>query len=142
MVDAEPSRFLEELDDKYIQIISRPRTVNSGDLSDIFDMPTFTNQRTSKKNFTYKKVTKPQIVKSKSLFVPKNLKKVDNKSLEKSNLFDSKISVGSIVEHARFGRGEVKHLEGIGANIKAEINFEKEGIKKLLLKFAKLKIIA
>lgn len=141
LVDAEPSRFLEELDDKYIEVLSKPKSRNGGDLSDLFDTPKLQNQYQSKKNFTYKKAAKPEPLKPKPLVIPKNLKKVESSANGNSNLFDSKLSVGNWVEHSRFGKGEVKHLEGVGANIKAEINFEKDGTKKLLLKFAKLKII-
>ena len=56
-------------------------------------------------------------------------------------LFDNKIVVGNIIEHNRFGRGEVLNLEGTGPNKKAEIQFGTVGKKKLLLQFAKLKVI-
>jgi DNA helicase-2/ATP-dependent DNA helicase PcrA len=58
-----------------------------------------------------------------------------------ANLFDNKLTAGNIVMHERFGKGEVINLEGIGADKKAEIKFDVGGIKKLLLRFAKLDII-
>ncbi len=58
-----------------------------------------------------------------------------------TNLFDSKIIIGNIVEHNKFGKGEVIKLEGTGSNKKAEIKFSTAGTKKLLLQFAKLKIL-
>jgi len=58
-----------------------------------------------------------------------------------SNLFDNELVPGTLVEHMRFGRGKIVKLEGVGQDKKAEINFDKGGIKKLLLRFAKLKII-
>ena len=48
---------------------------------------------------------------------------------------------GNVVMHERFGKGEVINLEGVGADKKAEIKFEVGGIKKLLLRFAKLDVI-
>ncbi len=51
-----------------------------------------------------------------------------------------KISEGMEVEHARFGNGTVISIEGKGGDRAAEINFEGMGKKKILLKFAKLKI--
>jgi DNA helicase-2/ATP-dependent DNA helicase PcrA len=45
------------------------------------------------------------------------------------------------VEHLRFGKGEVLKIEGAGSDAKAEIKFDKGGVKKLLLRFAKLEII-
>ena len=62
-------------------------------------------------------------------------------SSNKTNLFDSNLAVGNIVMHERFGKGEVINLEGVGADKKAEIRFEVGGIKKLLLRFAKLDVI-
>ena len=49
--------------------------------------------------------------------------------------------VGMIVQHDRFGVGEVLATEGVGENAKATIKFKNAGVKTLLLKFAKLKII-
>ena len=54
---------------------------------------------------------------------------------------DSKLAPGNVVMHERFGRGRVVNLEGVGADKKAEINFEVGGLKKLLLRFAKLDVI-
>ena len=51
------------------------------------------------------------------------------------------VSVGAIVQHDRFGVGEVQSTEGGGDNAKATIKFQNAGVKTLLLKFAKLKII-
>ena len=53
----------------------------------------------------------------------------------------SALSVGAIVQHDRFGVGEVQATEGVGENAKATIKFQNAGVKTLLLKFAKLKII-
>ena len=53
----------------------------------------------------------------------------------------SAVSVGAIVQHDRFGVGEVQATEGLGDNAKATIKFQNAGVKTLLLKFAKLKII-
>ena len=72
---------------------------------------------------------------------PRNLKKVSTVSTVNTNLFDDSLVVGNIVEHAKFGKGEVGLIEGVGNSKKAEINFESGATKKLLLHFAKLKII-
>lgn len=52
----------------------------------------------------------------------------------------NKIAEGMEVEHARFGNGMVKTIEGNGGERLATIEFERIGEKKILLKFAKLKI--
>lgn len=51
------------------------------------------------------------------------------------------IYINARVKHDRFGEGVVKHLEGIGDNAKAIVEFENAGRKNLLLKFAKLKVL-
>ena len=55
--------------------------------------------------------------------------------------YNGKLQEGTHVEHSRFGRGQVVKIEGIGQDQKAEINFAKGGIKKLLLRFAKLEVL-
>lgn len=49
------------------------------------------------------------------------------------------LSEGDNVEHERFGKGIVRSIEGVEPNKTATVDFEKEGNKKLLLRFAKLK---
>ena len=41
-----------------------------------------------------------------------------------------------------FGKGKVNSLEGEPENVKATIAFDNSGEKKLLLKFAKLRVIS
>ena len=62
--------------------------------------------------------------------------------ISSNDLFDNNLVIGNIVSHVRFGKGKVLKLEGKGNDTRAKINFEKGGIKKLLLRFAKLKIIS
>lgn len=52
------------------------------------------------------------------------------------------ISAGQTIEHERFGIGEVIKVEGTGDNCKATVQFKHVGIKQLLLKFAKFKVIS
>jgi DNA helicase-2/ATP-dependent DNA helicase PcrA len=80
------------------------------------------------------------IVENKEINFTKKFKKVPENN-PNVNLFDTEVTVGNIVEHNRFGKGEVLSLEGNGANKKAEIQFGTVGKKKLLLQFAKLKVI-
>lgn len=50
------------------------------------------------------------------------------------------LSVGRIVNHSRFGRGEVLAIEGTGMDAKATVRFDNVGTKQLLLRFAKLTV--
>jgi DNA helicase-2/ATP-dependent DNA helicase PcrA len=143
LIDAEPSRFIEEIDDKYLDVITpiEERRINPMLSADIFG-DVEPNKIRFKKPVQQKyqrKATKKEPEKF-QISTPKNLKKVTSTN-GNTNLFDSKLTVGNIVKHLRFGKGEVKKIEGVGADVKAEINFENGGLKKLLLRFAKLEIL-
>ena len=139
LIDAEPSRFIEEIDEQYLEFITPPidQRVNPMLDPDIFgDAPDSNTFRFKKPSIRRAKKQPPKFI------PPKKLKPVANVSKSAAtNLFDGKLTVGNIVEHMRFGKGEVLKLEGKGPDTKAEINFEHGGIKKLLLRFAKLSII-
>lgn len=143
LIDAEPSRFIEEIDEEYLEVLTpiEERRINPMLDTSIFgDAPPNKIRFKPAKKYDYKKATtksKPETVK---LSTPKHLKPISNTKAN-TNLFDSKLVVGNIVKHLRFGKGEVLKIEGKGADIKAEINFENGGVKKLLLRFAKLDVI-
>jgi DNA helicase-2/ATP-dependent DNA helicase PcrA len=141
LIDAEPSRFIEEIDDDYLEITTpkEERRFNPMLSADIFGDVPQSKVRYKKPSFTKpkpkKKAEKP------ARFTPKNLTKL-SKTSPNTNLFDSKLTVGNIVNHQRFGTGEVVKIEGKGADLKAEIKFSNSGVKKLLLRFAKLEIVS
>lgn len=51
------------------------------------------------------------------------------------------IAVGNTVEHSRFGLGTVKNIAEHGGEKLATIEFENSGTKKLLLRFARLRVV-
>ena len=140
LVDAEPSRFLEEIDDQYLHYLT-PKAINPI-INNFIDKSIFDDAPKGirfQKPIQRKKMDR-DLVKKKEIVIPKNMKKVSQTSA-KINLFDENLVVGNIVEHNRFGAGEVLSLEGSGPNKKAEIKFGTVGKKKLLLQFAKLRVI-
>ncbi len=80
---------------------------------------------------------------------PRNLKRIIpsvpntaiNRNTDSGKADTHGVEVGRLIEHERFGRGEVVRLEGSGDNCKATVRFENAGDKQLLLKFARFKII-
>ena len=141
LTDAEPSRFLEEIDDKFLEYLApeKPRLMPNRFVdSDLFDdsPKTIRFQKPIQRKRKEFKAAKEQ-----SFIPPSKLKKIPQGNTSNTNLFDSGITVGTLVEHNRFGAGEVLSLEGSGPNKKAEIKFGTVGKKKLLLQFAKLKVI-
>jgi DNA helicase-2/ATP-dependent DNA helicase PcrA len=144
LIDSEPSRFIEEIDEQYLDIVTpiEERRFNPMLDADIFgDVEPNTIRFKPAKQAVFKKSNsaKEEPVKF-HITTPKNLKPVA-KASENTNLFDSKLVVGNLVKHIRFGTGEVLKIEGAGADVKAEINFQHGGVKKLLLRFAKLEVI-
>ena len=143
LIDCEPSRFLEEVDEKYLDYIT-PKKEDSFENrfidKDIFGETPKTKIRFKKPvSRTLERKDKPErIVK---IAPPKNLKKISNVDGTKANLFDNNLTVGNVVVHGKFGKGKVLKIEGAGNNKKAEIKFESGSAKKLLLQYARLKII-
>ncbi|WP_435133170.1 ATP-dependent helicase [Formosa sp. A9] len=151
LVDSDPSRFIQEIDEQYLDILTpiEERRVNPMLDANIFgdaDVPSASNIRfkpakqlpiQKKGNVVKKEPEKFQVSQ------PKNLKPLSQSgsTAGAANLFDNKLVAGTVVKHLRFGRGEVIKIEGVGADTKAEIKFENGGNKKLLLRFAKLEVI-
>ncbi len=142
LMDSEPSRFIEEIKDEYLEYINPMdngyRYKPTIDL-DIFGDIDKSKLRLSKpvagippKKYGDEPVSSANI---------RKLKPVSSNPPSNANLFDSKLTIGNIVMHERFGKGEILNLEGVGADRKAEIKFDVGGIKKLLLRFAKLDVI-
>ena len=144
LIDCEPSRFLEEVDEKFIDYITPKKesvVANKFINKDIFGTPEKQKIRFKKpiSRAVEKNVKKPAM-KPINVKPPINLKKVSDIG-GAQNLFDNNLVQGNVVEHAKFGQGEVLSVEGAGTSKKAEIRFESGDTKKLLLQFAKLKII-
>ena len=121
LIYAEPSRFLEELEDSYVDW-----PVHLGK-TEIREQP-------SGGALFRKKVSVPS---------PKGLKKVSTTTPSSNGEFSNPgdLNIGSQVEHANFGKGKVIAIEGEEPNQKAIVYFPAVGQKQLLLRFAKLKII-
>ncbi|HEX9601114.1 MAG TPA: UvrD-helicase domain-containing protein [Mariniflexile sp.] len=144
LVDSEPSRFIEEIDEQYLEITT---PIEERRFNPMLDADIFGDVEPNKIRFKPAKQavlkrggsTKEEPVKF-QVTTPKNLKPVTATD-SNTNLFDSKLVVGNLVKHMRFGTGEVLKIEGTGADVKAEIKFQHGGIKKLLLRFAKLEVI-
>ncbi|MFD0836386.1 ATP-dependent helicase [Mariniflexile aquimaris] len=144
LVDSEPSRFIEEIDEQYLDIVTpiEERRFNPMLDADIFGdvEPNKIRFKPAKQPVLKKGGTTKEAPAKFQVTAPKNLKPVAA-SDSNTNLFDSQLAVGNLVKHMRFGSGEVLKIEGSGADVKAEIKFQHGGVKKLLLRFAKLEVI-
>jgi len=142
LIDAEPSRFIEEVDEQYIDNRIPVTNYQFKPLinTDIFgDVETPAKKRKAGRvgNVKPKNAPKPA--------VPHNLKpirKSSGRGAVNTETIDPKLVEGALVNHTRFGRGKVIKIEGKGSDRKAEIQFEQGAVKKLLLRFAKLEVLS
>ncbi len=136
LLSCEPSRFLDEIDPKCIEVITPKHTANAG--GDDTDWSrsrrnSFVSGINNVANAPAK--TAPSGFRKTSVAQPKQSNpdfKADDASL---------INIGSQVEHEKFGFGKVISLEGRFPDNKALILFDGHGQKQLLLKFARLRIV-
>ncbi|WP_297702468.1 ATP-dependent helicase [uncultured Eudoraea sp.] len=141
LIDAEPSRFIEEIEDKYMENLTPVDTYRYKPLinTDIFGEVDKSRLRQLKpENGIPPGIGKPNKNQLRKL---RKLKPELSKPIGNTNTIDPNLSEGTLINHTRFGRGKVLRIEGAGNDKKAEIQFVKGDIKKLLLRFAKLEII-
>lgn len=140
LIDAEPSRFIEEIDDQYLDVRTPMTSYRYKPLmnTDIFGEVDKSKLRQTKPvSGTPPRANAPSPDKLQKL----RKLKPQTDSPRPPQDFEGKLQEGSRVEHSRFGRGQVLKIEGVGQDKKAEIEFANGGIKKLLLRFAKLQVL-
>jgi len=142
LVDSEPSRFIEEIDDQYLEYLN---PVDSGyRYKPVMDIDVFGDIDKSKLRLAKPTAgTPPKYLTQDQPSPTANIRRLKPVSSNSggSNAVDANLAVGNIIMHERFGKGQIVNIEGIGADKKAEIRFDVGGLKKLLLRFAKLEVI-
>ncbi len=135
----EPSRFINEIDDKYLDYPIENTQKKFSDNS-------FGGYRTNYlKNNKLDEDALNNNEKTKAItFNPSNKKliKINSNLSSSSSILDTKLNknliAGDWVLHDKFGKGQISALEGNWPETKANIIFENVGQKSLLLKFARL----
>ena len=135
----EPSRFINEIDDKYLDY---PKE----NIQKKFSDDSFGGYRTNYlKNNKLDENALTNNEKTKVItFNPSNKKliKINSNLSSSSSILDTKLNknliAGDWVLHDKFGKGQISVLEGNWPETKANILFENVGQKSLLLKFARL----
>jgi DNA helicase-2/ATP-dependent DNA helicase PcrA len=144
----EPSRFIDEIDSKFIDL---PEENNAEFGDDTFDV--FRKGYDNKKEVKFEKFGKSAFRKKeqpepKINFQPqKNLISLNSRLAKQAPTkpvdvdLNKSLKVGDIVAHEKFGQGQILDIEGVWPESKATINFMQAGEKKLLLKYAKLNLV-
>ena len=156
LMDCEPSRFLDELDEQFLDIhvpVVSPTYRPAQSLLDAFDSPSpavrtgekFTrgpqsggaaqrNSGTAKPGSTpAKPSSQPAPL---ALAAPGRFKPIASAHQVGQAPLD--LEAGERVLHDRFGTGTVREISGEAGDLRATVHFDNAGEKKLLLKFAKL----
>ena len=165
-----PSRFLKDIDDAYIETESGLSVGGSGRMP--WDKP-YTDSRWQNSNpvaSQFKADPKPKITarkmperavdplsertKQRLMSEGGNFKRLSaaisnggrqyaatSQATSSNAIVGNGLTVGATIEHQRFGIGVVEAIEGAGENAKATVTFRNAGTKQLLLKFAKYKVL-
>ena len=137
-----PSRFLKDIDLRYLSV------PQSDLLAEKVDEGASRFRSSFEPKTSFSPRMKPVADRPKAQIIPpvqpaRTLKKVSSIASSRPAASPSAgaLQVGSMIEHERFGIGEVVNLVGTGDDCKATVKFRNAGEKQLLLKFARFKVI-
>lgn len=122
-----PSRFLQELDDAYVERRVPQEMLGGHCQGD--ELPIHFSRSDA-----FERLPQPEPIR-------RRLVRIGSSPVHEERMAHQQIGdlrVGDTVAHARFGIGIIESLEGEGDNAKAEVSFQQVGRKRLLLRFAKL----
>ena len=137
-----PSRFIKEIDQRYI------RKMDGGDTEGFY------TSRTSWRN-SYETTPKPTVQKGTIMYSKPTFATASGSRMTRMRTRPSSgttqvtsdkdgkrsVRIGSVINHQRFGKGEIVSIEGTGENAKATVRFQLAGQKQLLLKFARYEVL-
>jgi DNA helicase-2/ATP-dependent DNA helicase PcrA len=142
LVQNEPSRFINELPEQYLD-----RSYAGGGIKNQAGggFPTRSPYERMAGSFTAKQAEKKYGAPPTPSYVapkPQAPKVIEHKPAEDFVASDTtQLQMGNKVEHQKFGFGEVVKLEGSAHNPIATIKFDMNGEKKIMLNYAKLRIL-
>ena len=131
-----PSRFLKDIDTCYLSLPQGERMASQVDEA----ASRFRSQPMASR---FAESSRPKVQVVPPTQPTRTLKKVSSISPSRPAASPSvgALQVGNVIEHERFGVGEVVNVVGAGDNCKATVRFRNAGEKQLLLKFARFKVI-
>ena len=152
-----PSRFLKDIDSGYVEApssavstfdVHNPWNRQSSRLgSTVSDVPGFQGAPKPQSALRFQSsqnVVKRTVIPPKEA-VPTNQGTASRRLVSPTAMQGASrvasLAPGQLIEHERFGVGEVLRVEGTGENVKALINFKNAGEKQLLLKFARFRVL-
>lgn len=144
LVNCLPSRFIREIDHSYVEGFENGKGTTGFESNNAILNRPFSSRRKfasqSKREIPGKAFSGTARLDRRFVKLDKS-KSSNPETTDSENADPGSIQTGMMVEHKRFGKGKVIHLEGEYPDMKATVFFHNHGQKQLLLKFAKLKII-
>lgn len=139
----EPSRFIDEIDDKFIEFPEEPESNPfANNLFDKFRNDYTGGNRTDRGldpvNEFQKSTAGINFSQKPKKLISLNSRLTSSSSPPVDVALNKSLREQDFVMHEKFGKGQIKILEGVWPETKATIDFEKVGSKSLLLKFARL----
>jgi DNA helicase-2/ATP-dependent DNA helicase PcrA len=145
----DPSRFLEEISETYVdKSYAGGAAINGGGwnqggarerMQRNFGNGGWNAAQRAEKQYGAPPAKKPAEVFTTKPATNKAVEHVPSENFEPSDT--TNLQVGDKVEHMKFGFGEVMKMEGSAHNPIATVNFDLNGEKKIMLNYAKLRII-
>lgn len=139
--ESRPSRFLKEIDSKFLKHegfsntnpqpkLPSQRSISSHPFENMASRTSFGSN--APHNVSQ---TRPSVI-------PGGFKRVSSASHAPAPTVNTpQLQSGTRIAHERFGVGVVQKVEGAGLDAKATVQFENAGVKQLLLRFAKFKVL-
>ncbi len=141
IVQNDPSRFIEEIPEKYLDRsfagAARSQSNNNWQAGTAFER--------MNRGFGQPASDERRTTESRPAYLPTNNRQqtvvnhVPSKDFVASDT--SQLQAGQKVEHQKFGFGEVTKMEGSAHNPVATVKFDLNGEKKIMLNYAKLRIV-
>lgn len=151
---AKPSRFLKDIDRQYIKQSGSERETTDygssggGDFVRPFGNPfsteDFGSHRTASRSTSGSRNTILDFTGRVVKIAPEDKPNLISHAPSSGTLTvgGKKVTVGTRIEHNRFGKGTIKETSGSGENARLVVNFDNCGDKTLLLKFATITVIS
>ena len=136
----DPSRFLEEISENYLDKSNAGGGLRDGKAKNNW----FGDDRNSGGGNQWATSGRPVVESRKPAYVVPAARPQVKEHTPSENFMPSDTSnlqVGNKVEHQKFGFGEVTKMEGSAHNPIATVKFELNGEKKIMLNYAKLRIV-
>ena len=138
-----PSRFLKDIDARYLSLPMGEQLAQKMDEGANRFRSQMSASLSSRSSFGNRSQERPKVQIIPPPQETRRLVKVSSvvSSQPSGSSVVASLQPGNVIEHERFGVGDVVSVVGAGDNCKATVRFRNAGEKQLLLKFAKFKVV-